>query len=175
MKGIILGGLALAAVVHAADYPAPAEGDWIARNFTFTTGDTLPELRLHYTTIGKPERDARGQVVNAVLILHGTGGNGRAFLNDNFAGQLFGPGQLLDGATHYIILPDGIGHGKSSKPSDGLHMKFPSYTYDDMVRAQHLLLTEGLRVNHLRLILGTSMGGMHTWLWGEMYPASWTR
>ena len=157
-------------VLHAADYPTPAEGDWIAKNFRFTNGETLPELRLHYTTIGKPERDARGQVVNAVLILHGTGGSGRSFLNDNFAGQLFGPGQLLDGATHYIILPDGIGHGKSSKPSDGLHMKFPSYTYDDMVRAQHLLLTEGLRVNHLRLILGTSMGGMHTWLWGEMYP-----
>ena len=157
-------------VLHAAAYPVPTEADWIARNFKFTTGETLPELRVHYTTIGKPERDASGKVVNAVLILHGTGGTGRGFLTETFAGQLFGPGQLLDGATHYIILPDGIGHGGSSKPSDGLRMSFPQYTYDDMVRAQYFLLTEGLGVNHLRLVLGTSMGAMHTWLWGETYP-----
>lgn len=163
-------GLAFLAVTHAAVYPAPTEGDWIARNFKFTTGETLPELRLHYTTIGKPQRDASGKVTNAVLILHGTGGTGQAFLREIFADQLFGPGQLLDGAAHYIILPDGIGHGKSSKPSDGMRMGFPKYAYDDMVRAQYLLLTEGLGVNHLRLVLGTSMGAMHTWLWGETFP-----
>ena len=163
-------GLVFVAVMRAAVYPAPIEGDWIAKNFKFTTGETLPELRLHYTTIGKPQRDASGKVVNAVLILHGTGGVGQTFLKETFAGQLFGPGQLLDGAAHYIILPDGIGRGKSSKPSDGMRMRFPKYTYDDMVRAQYLLLTQGLGVNHLRLVLGTSMGAMHTWLWGETYP-----
>ena len=170
MKLSYMLGLVLVAVMRAAGYPAPTEGDWTAKNFKFTTGETLPEVRLHYTTIGKPERDAGGKVVNAVLILHGTGGVGQSFLKETFAGQLFGPGQLLDGATHYIILPDGIGHGKSSKPSDGMRMHFPKYTYEDMVRAQHLLLTEGLGVNHLRLVLGTSMGAMHTWLWGETYP-----
>jgi len=163
-------GLLIPAAAHAAAYPAPTEGDWTVRNFQFTTGETLPELRLHYLTIGKPERDAAGKVVNAVLILHGTGGAGQGFLTDTFAGRLFGTGQLLDGATHYIILPDGIGHGKSTKPSDAMRMGFPKYTYDDMVRAQYLLLTEGLGVNHLRLVLGTSMGAMHTWLWGETYP-----
>ena len=163
-------GLVLLTRMHAAAYPTPTEGNWIAADFKFSTGETLPELRLHYTTIGKPERDAGGKVINAVLILHGTGGTGPGFLTDAFAGQLFGPGQLLDGAKHYIILPDGVGHGKSSKPSDGMGMRFPKYTYDDMVRAQYLLLTEGLSVNHLRLVLGTSMGAMHTWLWGEMYP-----
>jgi len=163
-------GLVFVAVMRAAVYPAPTEGDWIAKNFKFTTGETLPELRLHYITIGKAARDASGKVVNAVLILHGTGGTGRGFLTETFAGELFGPGQLLDGATHYIILPDGLGHGKSSKPSDGMRMGFPKYTYDDMVRAQYLLLTEGLGVSHLRLVLGTSMGAMHTWLWGETYP-----
>ena len=163
-------GLVFMTVMRAAVYPAPTEGDWIAKNFKFSTGETLPELRLHYTTIGKPTRDASGKVVNAVLILHGTGGTGPGFLNKTFAGELFGSGQLVDGATHYIILPDGLGHGKSSKPSDGMRMDFPKYTYDDMVRAQYLLLTEGLAVNHLRLVLGTSMGAMHTWLWGEMYP-----
>jgi len=163
-------GLLIPAAAHAAAYPTPTEGDWTARNFLFTTGESLPELKLHYLTIGKPERDATGKVVNAVLILHGTGGMGRVFLTDTFAGRLFGPGQLLDGATHYIILPDGVGHGNSTKPSDGMRMGFPKYTYDDMVRAQFLLLTEGLGVNHLRLVLGTSMGAMHTWLWGETYP-----
>ena len=166
----LLLGLVFLAVLNGAVYPAPTEGDWIAKNFKFASGETLPQLRLHYITIGKPQRDASGKVVNAVLILHGTGSTSQGFLTDTFAGQLFGSGQLLDGASHYIILPDGIGFGKSSKPSDGMHMRFPKYTYDDMVRAQYLLLTEGLGVNHLRLVLGTSMGAMHTWLWGEAYP-----
>jgi homoserine O-acetyltransferase len=154
----------------AADYPAPVEADFIARDFHFSTGETLPELRLHYTTLGKPVRDARGVVRNAVLITHGTGGTGKAFLSANFGDRLFGPGQLLDATKYYIILRDAIGHGKSSKPSDGLHMRFPKYTYDDMVKADYLLLTEGLGVNHLRLAMGTSMGAMHTWVLGEMYP-----
>ncbi|MFN9951765.1 MAG: alpha/beta fold hydrolase, partial [bacterium] len=133
-------------------------------------GGQLPELQIHDTTLGTPRKDARGIVRNAVLILHGTGGSGRGFLSPGYAGELFGPGQLLDSATHYIILPDGIGHGGSSKPSDGLRMRFPRYTYADMVRAQHRLLTEHLGVGHLWLVMGTSMGGMHTWMWGEMYP-----
>jgi homoserine O-acetyltransferase/O-succinyltransferase len=154
----------------AADYPAPVEGDFIAKDFHFTTGETLPELKIHYTTLGKPVRDERGIVRNAVLITHGTTGSGRGFLSATFAGQLFGAGQLLDATKFFIILPDGIGHGKSSKPSDGLRMRFPKYTYDDMVKADYLLLTEGLGVNHLRLAMGTSMGAMHTWVLGEMYP-----
>ncbi|HLV37431.1 MAG TPA: alpha/beta fold hydrolase [Spirillospora sp.] len=148
----------------------PHEGDFFVSDFQFNSGDVLPELRLHYTTLGQPQRDANGIVRNAVLILHGTGGTGQGFLTDNFAGVLFGPGQLLDAERYYIILPDNIGHGKSSKPSDGLRARFPKYGYRDMIRAQHLLLTEGLGVNHLRLVTGTSMGGMHTWLWGTMYP-----
>jgi homoserine O-acetyltransferase/O-succinyltransferase len=149
---------------------AAAESDFVAKSFKFHSGETLPELRLHYTTLGKPARDAQGRVTNAVLILHGTGGSGHQFLQPIFAGELFGPGQLLDVTRYYIILPDGIGHGKSSKPSDGLHAHFPQYDYDDMVAAHHLLLTEGLGVNHLRLILGTSMGCMHSFVWGETYP-----
>jgi homoserine O-acetyltransferase len=156
--------------LHAAAFPPPVEGDWIAKNFIFTTGETLPELRLHYTTLGTPRRDAEGVVRNAVIIMHGTGGSGRSFLSETFGGQLFGAGQLLDAATHYIILPDAIGHGQSGKPSDGMHMRFPKYTYDDMVRAQYLLVTEGLHINHLRLVMGTSMGAMNTWVWGELYP-----
>ena len=159
-----------AAAQTPAGYPAPVEGDYLARNFVFASGETLAELRLHYTTIGTPVRDAGGTVRNAVLIMHGTGGSGRGFLSQNFAGQLFGPGQLLDATRYFIILPDGIGHGKSSKPSDGLHMKFPKYSYDDMVKAQYLVLTEGLKLNHLRLVMGTSMGAMHTWVWGYTYP-----
>jgi homoserine O-acetyltransferase len=170
MKTLFLLGLVSLPILRGAIYPAPHEGDWIAKDFKFTTGETLAALRLHYITIGTPERDASGKIINAVLILHGTGGTSRGFLAETFAGQVFGPGQLLDGASHYIILPDGIGFGKSSKPSDGMRMAFPKYTYDDMVRAQHLLLTEGLGVNHLRLVLGTSMGAMHTWIWGETYP-----
>lgn len=154
----------------AAALPQPRSGDITLRDFHFRSGETLPELRIHYRTLGEPKRNARGTVENAVLILHGTGGSGKQFLTDHFAGVLFGAGQLLDAATHYIILPDGIGHGGSSKPSDGLHARFPRYTYRDMVEAQHSLLTEGLHVDHLLLVMGTSMGGMHTWIWGERYP-----
>ncbi len=149
---------------------APQEGDYILRNFHFLSGETLPELRMHYTTLGKPVRDANGRVTNAVLILHGTGGSGRQFLSPQFADVLFGPGQLLDANRYFIILPDNIGHGKSSKPSDVMHAHFPQYDYEDMVLAQYQLLTQGLDVNHLRLILGTSMGCMHSWMWGETYP-----
>jgi homoserine O-acetyltransferase len=162
--------LVFALPAGAASWPQGVEGDWIAKNFLFESGETLPELRVHYTALGSPRRDAAGVVRNAVLILHGTMGNGQSLLTEAFAGRLFGPGQLLDAATHYIVLPDAIGHGKSSRPADGLRMHFPKYTYDDMVRAQYLLLTQGLGVNHLRLILGASMGAMHTWVWGETYP-----
>jgi homoserine O-acetyltransferase len=148
----------------------PHEGDFFVSDFQFNSGEVLSQLRLHYTTLGQPQRDEAGIVRNAVLILHGTGGTGQGFLTDNFAGVLFGPGQLLDAERYYIILPDSIGHGQSSKPSDGLRARFPKYGYHDMIHAQHLLLTEGLGVNHLRLVMGTSMGGMHTWLWGETYP-----
>jgi homoserine O-acetyltransferase len=147
----------------AADYPSPKEGDWVARDFKFHTGEVLPELRVHYTTVGNPS----GQ---PVLILHGTTQSGASMLSPAFAGELFGPGQPLDAAKYYIIIPDAIGHGKSSKPSDGLKVKFPQYDYADMVDAQHRLLSEGLSVHHLRLIIGNSMGGMETWLWGEKYP-----
>ena len=146
------------------------EGDFVMRDFRFTDGSVLPALRIHYTTLGRPRRDAAGTVRNAVLVLHGTTGSGRGFLGRGFAGELFGPGQLLDTATHYVILPDGIGTGASSKPSDGLRARFPRYGYEDMVTAQYRLVTEGLRVNHLRLVMGTSMGGMQTWMWGERYP-----
>ena len=154
----------------AQSYPAPVEGDLVIHGFHFRSGEVLPELRLHYTTVGKPLKDKSGVVRNAVLIMHGTGGTGRAFLREQFAGVLFGPGQLLDATKYFIILPDGIGHGGSSKPSDGLHARFPRYGYRDMVEAEYRLLTEGLGVNHLRLVMGTSMGGMQTWLWGETYP-----
>src|SRR6202046_5645360 len=163
----IAAGLALAQT--PIKYPV-TEGDYATRNFKFKSGEELPELRLHYKTLGKPERDAQGRVKNAVLILHGTGGSGAQFLAPQFAGELYGPGQLLDINKYFIILPDGIGHGKSSKPSDGMHAHFPAYDYDDMVAAQHLLVTEGLGVQHLRLILGTSMGCMHSFVWGESYP-----
>src|SRR6185295_18667731 len=133
-------------------------------------GEVLPELRIRYHTVGTPRRNDRGVVTNAVLILHGTTGSGTNLLRREFAGELFGPGQLLDAARYFLVLPDGIGHGGSSKPSDGLHARFPHYGYRDMVQAQHRLLAEGLGVDHLRLVMGTSMGGMHTWLWGEMYP-----
>jgi homoserine O-acetyltransferase/O-succinyltransferase len=146
------------------------EGDYVTHDFHFADGETLPEVRLHYTTMGEPKRDANGQVTNAVLILHGTGGTGHQFLRPVFAGVLFGPGQLLDAATHYIILPDDIGHGGSSKPSDGLRMKFPRYDYSDMVQGEYDLVKDGLNINHLRLVMGTSMGCMHTWLWGEAHP-----
>ena len=154
----------------AAQYPTPVQGDFSLKNFQFRDGSVLPELRIHYRTIGKPERDARGVVRNAVLIMHGTSGSGAQFLNPVFAEQLFEKGQPLDAERYYIILPDGIGHGQSSKPSDGLRARFPHYGYLDIVEAQYRLLTEGLRVDHLRLVMGTSMGGMHTWLWGELHP-----
>lgn len=150
--------------------PTPQDGDYVLRDFHFKSGETLPELRMHYMTLGIPVRDANGRVTNAVLILHGTGGSGRQFLSPQFADVLYGPGQLLDTSRYFVILPDNIGHGKSSKPSDGLHAHFPQYDYDDMVLAQHELLTRGLKVNHLRLIMGTSMGCMHSWVWGEAYP-----
>src|SRR6266404_5086415 len=149
--------------------PDVAEGDVVVKDFRFRDGETIPELRLHYRTMGKPARDSAGHVTNAVMILHGTGGTGAQFLQPQFAGELFGAGQLLDTAKYYIILPDGIGHGKSSKPSDGLHAKFPQYDYDDMVAAQHAL-AQHLGAEHLRLILGTSMGCMHSFVWGETYP-----
>lgn len=151
-------------------YPASTEGDFILHNFHFQSGEVLPALKLHYITLGRPERDESGLVRNAILILHGTGGSGQGFLREQFAGVLFGPGQPLDATKYFIILPDSIGHGQSSKPSDGLSARFPHYTYDDMVLAQYRLLTEHLSVNHLRLVMGTSMGGMHTWLWGVTYP-----
>ena len=151
------------------NYPAPVEGDYAIQNFRFRSGETLTELKIHYRTIGTPSHNSSGAVNNAVLIGHGTGGAGTQFLSPQFANVLFGPGQLLDATRYFIILPDGIGHGKSSKPSDGLHAKFPHYTYDDMVAAQYELLTKKLGVNHLRLVMGTSMGGMQTWVWGETY------
>jgi homoserine O-acetyltransferase len=162
--------LGLTAPARAADFPPAVEADFVVRDFRFGSGETLPILNLHYRTIGTPRRDASGVVRNAVLILHGTGGTGEAFLSRTFGGELFGTGQVLDATRYFIILPDGIGHGKSSKPSNGLHARFPKYTYDDMVRSQHALLVDGLKVDHLRLVLGTSMGAMHCWVWGEMYP-----
>jgi homoserine O-acetyltransferase/O-succinyltransferase len=169
------GAAFLAAATACAQTPSQypvIEGDYVAHNFKFKSGEELPELRLHYRILGKAERDAQGRVKNAVLILHGTGGSGQQFLSPQFAEQLFGPGQLLDINKYFVILPDGIGHGKSSKPSDGMHAHFPAYDYDDMVAAQHLLVTEGLGVQHLRLISGTSMGCMHSFVWGETYPDS---
>lgn len=173
MRRVLRAAVATAIAVaglSAAPYPAPTEGNFVLKNFRFTSGETLSELRLHYRTIGKPVRDAQGIVRNAVLILHGTGGTGTQFIRDDFAGELFGDGQLLDAARYLLVLPDGIGHGKSSKPSDGLKARFPRYGYRDMVEAQYRLLTEGLGVNHARLVMGTSMGGMQTWLWGEIHP-----
>jgi homoserine O-acetyltransferase len=146
------------------------EGEYGAKTFHFRDGSVLPELRLHYRVLGQIHRDSKGHVDNAVLILHGTGGAGANFLSPQFAGVLFVPGGLLDAAKYFIILPDDIGHGKSSKPSDGMHARFPKYDYDDMVLGEHLVVTEALRVDHLRLIMGTSMGCMHSWVWGETYP-----
>ena len=149
--------------VLAADYPAPKQGDWIASDFKFHTGETMPELRLHYITIGEPT----GQ---PVLVLHGSGGSSASMLTPTFAGELFGAGQPLDASKYYIIIPDGLGHGQSSKPSDAMKTAFPRYDYADMVDAQYRLVREGLGIKHLRLVIGNSMGGMHTWLWGVKYP-----
>jgi homoserine O-acetyltransferase len=162
--------LALALRSLAAEPPPVTEGDFVIRDFSFTSGEHLPELKLHYRTLGRPERDAAGVVRNAVLIMHSTSGDSTQFLRPEFAGELYGPGQPLDATKYFIILRDAIGHGKSSKPSDGLRAKFPRYRYHDMVAADYRLVTEGLGVNHLRLVMGASMGGMHTWLWGELHP-----
>jgi homoserine O-acetyltransferase/O-succinyltransferase len=155
---------------YASDYPEPRPGDFVVKDFQFKSGEKLAEVKLHYYTLGQPQKDSSGKVRNAVLILHGTGGSGKQFLVPNFAGVLFGPGQLLDASKYFIILTDSVGHGDSSKPSNGLHMGFPHYEYDDMIELQYRLLTQGLGVNHLRLVMGTSMGGMHSWLWAEQHP-----
>lgn len=164
--------LASAVAVPAAAAPQVAEGDAVFRDVRFANGESLPEVRLHYRTLGAPVRDAGGVVRNAVLLLHGTGGTGGQFLQPQFADQMFGEGQLLDPAKYFVVMPDNLGHGGSTKPSDGLHMTFPRYAYDDMVRLQYRLLTEHLKVTHLRLVMGTSMGGMHAWMWGYMYPGA---
>ncbi|HEX4349849.1 MAG TPA: alpha/beta fold hydrolase [Verrucomicrobiae bacterium] len=167
---VLLGAAILGQGAYAANFPSQTEHDFVITNFQFHSGQTLPELRIHYATFGKIERDGNGVVRNAVLILHGTTGSCGQFLGPEFAGELFGKGQPLDVSRYFLIIPDGIGHGRSSKPSDGLRAKFPNYGYLDMVEAQYRLVTEGLGVNHLRLAMGTSMGGMHTWLWGEKHP-----
>src|SRR6266699_1208772 len=159
-----------ASFAFAVDYPAPIEGDYAIRDFKFTSGETLPELRVHYRTIGKLDKDSQGKTRNAVLVMHGTTGSGAQFIRPEFAGELFGKDQPLDATKFFVVLPDGIGHGKSSKPSDGMHAKFPRYGYLDMIEADYRLLTDGLGVNHARLVMGTSMGGMHAWLWGEAHP-----
>jgi homoserine O-acetyltransferase len=173
-RGRILFGLItiliFAGVPSRAQQPAARSGDFVIHNFKFKSGETMPDLKLHYMTMGQPARDAQGRVINAVMILHSTGDSGRQFLVPRFAGVLFGPGQLLDSNRYYIILPDSIGAGGSSKPSDGLHMRFPHYDYDDMVTSEYRLATECLGVNHLRLLMGTSMGCMVSWVWGETYP-----
>jgi homoserine O-acetyltransferase/O-succinyltransferase len=166
----ILAATSLRAQAHADWHRAAASGEFTMRGFHFADGETLPALRIHYTTLGRARRDAAGHVRNAVLVLHGTTGSGDGFLSPSFAGELFGPGQPLDSATHFIILPDGIGTGRSSRPSEGMHARFPRYGYADMIEAQHRLVTEGLGVDHLRLVMGTSMGGMQTWMWGERWP-----
>jgi homoserine O-acetyltransferase/O-succinyltransferase len=176
---VVLATLVLFAVVSApaqqattdkVTWPAPQDGEFIVHDFHFQSGETMPEVRMHYTTLGKPAKDANGRTTNAVLILHGTGGNGHSLLRPIFAGVLFGPGQLLDATRYFIILPDNIGHGKSSKPSDGLHARFPQYDYADMIALQQQFVEKGLGVNHLRLVMGTSMGCMHSWMWGATYP-----
>lgn len=150
--------------------PEPVRGEAVLKDFRFSSGETLSELRISYVTLGRKLDDGRGRTANAVLVLHGTAGSSAQFLGPSFAGVLFGPGQPLDASRFFLVIPDGIGHGGSSKPSDGLRAKFPHYGYADMVVAQHRLLTEVLGVNHVRLVIGTSMGGMHAWLWGERYP-----
>jgi homoserine O-acetyltransferase len=181
MRSRYLAACALSAFIAVSSSAAPAgapggggappiDSDFVIRDFHFASGESLPELRVHYTTLGTVHRDAHGKVDNAVLIMHGTGGSGRSLLNEHFAGVLFGRGQLLDTHKYFVILPDGIGHGLSSKPSDALHARFPHYAYADMVAAQHALVVQGLGVDHLRLVMGTSMGCMHTFMWGEAYP-----
>ena len=153
----------LSAVALAAEYPAPKQGNWVAHDFRFHTGEVMSEVRLHYTTIGDPSGIP-------VVVLHGSGGSANNMLTAAFAGELFGPGQPLDAKKYFIIIPDALGHGNSSKPSDGLRAKFPQYNYSDMIDAQYRLLSEGLGIQHVRLVIGNSMGGMNAWLWGEKYP-----
>jgi homoserine O-acetyltransferase len=158
------------AFAQGAAFPAPVEGDFVARDFVFSSGERMPEVKIHYRTVGTPRQDADGVVRNGVLILHGTGGTGTAFLGANYGGRLFGKGQPLDAEKFFIILPDNVGHGGSSKPSDGLRMKFPKYRYTDMVKLQYELVTKGLGLANLKVVMGTSMGAMHAWNWGYMYP-----
>jgi homoserine O-acetyltransferase/O-succinyltransferase len=167
---VILLSVSAASIASATEYPTPTESNFTIRDFKFQSGETLPELHLHYRTLGTSQKDAQGKTTNAVLIMHGTTGSGAQFIRPEFAGELFEKDQPLDATKYFIVLPDGIGHGKSSKPSDGMHAKFPHYGYVDMAEADYRLLTEGLGVNHARLVMGTSMGGMHTWLWGELHP-----
>jgi homoserine O-acetyltransferase len=162
--------IAASALAQPAAFPAPVERDFIAKDWTFNDGEKLAEVKIHYRTVGEPRKDADGVVRNGVLILHGTGGTGAGFLSATYGGRLFGKGQPLDAEKYFIILPDNIGHGGSSKPSDGLRMKFPKYRYADMVKLQHALVTQGLGLTHLKLVMGTSMGAMHAWDWGYMYP-----
>jgi homoserine O-acetyltransferase len=178
MIGLLIALAAQVAQPSGWGAPAPAsakawptrEADAVFKDFRFRSGETLPELKIHYTTLGQPHHNANGDIDNAVMVLHGTGGDGKQFLRAQFADELYGPGQPLDIRRYWIILPDNIGHGKSSKPSDGLRMRFPKYDYDDMVEAQHRLLVEGLGIKRMRLIMGTSMGCMHSFVWGETYP-----
>ncbi len=173
MRRLLLSSLALFAATFTpafAQNAAPKEADAIFKDYVFESGERLPEVKLHYTTLGTPRRDAQGNIFNAVMILHGTGGTGQQFFQPQFAGELFGPGQVLDTAKYFIILPDNIGHGKSSKPSDGLRMAFPKYDYADMIATQHQLVTKTLGIKKLKLILGTSMGCMHAFMWGALYP-----
>ena len=167
---VVFSGADLVPASQAAEFPKGDPGDFVIRDFRFQSGESLPELKIHYRTLGVPKRNPAGVVTNAVIVLHGTTGSGGQFVRQEYSGVLFGEGQLLDAAQFFIVLPDGIGHGDSSKPSDGLHAKFPHYGYRDMVEAQYRLLVDGLKVNHLRLVIGTSMGGMHTWLWTEFHP-----
>jgi homoserine O-acetyltransferase len=175
MRRMMVAALGFALVAKTATATAqivPADtGSFVMRDFRFASGEVLPELRIHYRTLGHPRTRPGGQTRNAVLILHGTGGSGQGFLSRTYGGELFGPGQPLDTAEYFVIIPDNLGHGRSSKPSDGLHAHFPHYAYEDMVTAQHRLLTEGLHVNHLALLMGTSMGCMHSWLWLERWPS----
>jgi len=162
--------LSVCAVAQTSSDLQPKQGDFVIKDFHFRSGESLPELRLHYATLGTPARNGNGKVTNAVLILHGTSGSGKRFLDESFMKTLYGPGQPLDASRLFIIFPDSVGHGQSSKPSDGLHTRFPHYDYDDMVQAQYRLVKEGLGIDHLRLVIGVSMGGMHTWLWAEQHP-----
>jgi homoserine O-acetyltransferase len=173
MRRLLLASLAVLTAISSPAFgqsPAPVEADAVFLDYVFSTGERLPEVKIHYTTLGTPKRDARGDISNAVMILHGTGGTGHQFFQPQFAGELFGPGQVLDTSKYFIILPDNVGHGKSSKPSDGMRMAFPKYDYSDMIATQHALVTKTLGIKKLKLILGTSMGCMHAFMWGSRYP-----